>query len=42
MKRTHDRLLEYFGMETAEDVFRMFPHVWKPLEYRKNRRNLSA
>lgn len=42
MKHTHDQLLEYFGVETAEDVFRMFPHVWEPLEYRKNRRNFSG
>lgn len=37
----HKRLLEKFGKETAEEVFEMFPDVWKPLEFRKNRRHMS-
>lgn len=37
-----EQLLKYFGKEKAEEVFAMFPHVWKSLEVRKNRRNLSA
>lgn len=41
MKSVNGKLLQKFGKETAEEVFDMFPHVWHPLEYRKNRRNFS-
>lgn len=41
MKDLQHRLLEEFGKETPEEVFEMFPNVWKSLEERKNRRNFS-
>lgn len=41
MKGVQGKLLENLGKETAEEVFDMFPHVWQPLEFRKNRRNFS-
>lgn len=41
MQGAQGKLLEQFGKETAEQVFEMFPHVWKPLDFRKNRRNFS-
>ncbi|KAJ4424516.1 hypothetical protein N0V82_000840 [Gnomoniopsis sp. IMI 355080] len=41
LKDMHRKLLEKFGKQTAEEVFETFPDVWKPLEIRKNRRNMS-
>lgn len=40
-ERVQRKLLSKLGKETAEQVFDMHPHVWHPLEYRKNRRNFS-